>query len=101
VGAGFWLQEPAAVRRHAEALAKAKYAEGRDPRTCALFYAALGKKNLLQVTPAPPLGAFVPNNWEQWYQVQSSLLGSTTADTEVVSRSLSRIPLFCIIELAR
>ena len=54
VGAGLWLHEPAAGKRHAEALAKAKYAESRDARTCALFYAALGKKNLLQV-PIPPL----------------------------------------------
>ncbi len=49
VGAGFWLQDPAAAKLHAEALAKAKYAEARDPRSCALLYAALGKKNLLQV----------------------------------------------------
>ena len=49
VGAGFWLQDDAAVKVHAEALAKAKYAETRDPRSCAMLYAALGKKSLLQV----------------------------------------------------
>ena len=49
VGAGFWMQDTASVRAQAEALAKAKYAETRDPKSCALFYAALGKKNLLQV----------------------------------------------------
>lgn len=49
VGAGFWMQDTASVRAQSEALAKAKYAETRDPKSCALFYAALGKKNLLQV----------------------------------------------------
>ena len=43
------MQDTASVRAQAEALAKAKYAETRDPKSCALFYAALGKKNLLQV----------------------------------------------------
>ena len=43
------MQDAAAARTHAEAVAKAKYAETRDPRSCALFYAALGKKSLLQV----------------------------------------------------
>ena len=38
------------MRKHAEAIAKAKYAETRDPKSCALFYAALGKKALLQVS---------------------------------------------------
>lgn len=49
VGAGFWMQQTASVQAQAEALAKARYAETRDPKSCALFYAALGKKNLLQV----------------------------------------------------
>ena len=44
------MRETASVRAQAEALAKAKYAETRDPKSCALFYAALGKKNLLQVS---------------------------------------------------
>ena len=50
VGAGFWLRDPGAVRQHAEALAKARFADTKDPTSCALFYAALGRKSLLQVS---------------------------------------------------
>lgn len=35
-------------RAKAEELAKAQYAERRDPHVCALLYIALGKKSLLQ-----------------------------------------------------
>ena len=35
-------------RSRAEELAKAQYAAARDPAACALLYAALGKKSLLQ-----------------------------------------------------
>lgn len=41
------------AQQHAESMAKAAYSESKDPSTCALFYAALGKKTLLQV-PFPP-----------------------------------------------
>lgn len=38
-------------RERAEELAKAQYAATRDPGACALLYAALGKKSLLQGAP--------------------------------------------------
>ena len=61
VGAGFWLRDPVAVRQHAEALAKASFADTKDPTSCALFYAALGRKSLLQVSrrdPHTPRGGY-------------------------------------------
>lgn len=41
---------PRLCRAKAEELAKAQYASTRDPAACALLYAALGKKSLLQGT---------------------------------------------------
>ena len=49
VGAGFWLRGAQAVRKQAEALAKAQFAARRDPHDCALLYIALGRRALLQV----------------------------------------------------
>lgn len=51
---GLWLRDPATAKQHAESLAKAKFAETRDPASCALFYAALGKKKLLQASHTKP-----------------------------------------------
>lgn len=38
------------AREYAERLAKARFAETKDPSSCALLYAALRKKALLQVS---------------------------------------------------
>jgi WD40 repeat protein len=48
VGAGFWLHDPALLASTAEALAKSRFAANRNPDDAALFYAALGKKSVLQ-----------------------------------------------------
>ena len=48
-GVGFWLTDYSQVRQLAEQLAKAQFADKRDPHDCALMYIALGKKMLLQV----------------------------------------------------
>ena len=47
-GAGFWLVEAAALRGVCEGLARLQYARSKDPHDCALIYAALGKKSVLQ-----------------------------------------------------
>lgn len=47
VGAGFWLSDPSEVAKIAEEMARAEYAESRDPQKCALMYVALGKQRLL------------------------------------------------------
>jgi WD40 repeat protein len=48
VGVGFWLHDRTLLASTAEALAKARFAVKRNPDDAALFYAALGKKSVLQ-----------------------------------------------------
>jgi len=48
IGVGFWIHSRALLASTAEALAKSRFAVKRNPDDAALFYAALGKKNVLQ-----------------------------------------------------
>jgi hypothetical protein len=51
LGAGFWLRDGAALAATAERLAKQQFASRRNADDCALLYAALGKRSVLQVCP--------------------------------------------------